>query len=75
MELPDGLLSPNDEADVKTETRTGPPLDYVAEKLRFTIEGLHWLYSMQNRQNDSFGEVDFERWMDYIDREGSVTNR
>ena len=44
MDLPDGLTGPNDQAYVKTETRTGPPLDYVAEKLRLSIEGLHRIH-------------------------------
>ena len=28
-----------------TETRTGPPLRYVAEKLRRCVEGLHSLHA------------------------------
>jgi hypothetical protein len=32
---------PNSDAYQKTETRTGPPLDYVAEKLRSSLEMLH----------------------------------
>ncbi len=37
-EMPD---DPNGQAYQKTEIRTGPPLDYVAEKLRSSIEMLH----------------------------------
>lgn len=44
MELPDGLTEPNAGAYTKTETREGPPLDYVAEKLRSSLEVLHTLY-------------------------------
>lgn len=33
--------SPNDEAYEKQEVRSGPPLDYVAEKFRHCLEGLH----------------------------------
>jgi hypothetical protein len=32
---------PNGPAYRKTETRTGPPLDYVAEKLRLSLQALH----------------------------------
>jgi len=32
---------PNGPAYQKKEERTGPPLDYVSEKLRFCIESLH----------------------------------
>ncbi|MFH1312676.1 MAG: hypothetical protein ABIJ00_05565 [Candidatus Eisenbacteria bacterium] len=32
---------PNGPAYRKTETRTGPPLDYVAEKLKLSLEALH----------------------------------
>ena len=49
MELPDGLTGPNDSAYTKTETRNGPPLDYVAEKLRTCIEELHSLHSLAAR--------------------------
>ncbi len=34
---------PNDDAYVKTEERTGPPLAYVAEKLRTSLEANHFL--------------------------------
>ena len=32
---------PNDDAYIKQEVRSGPPLDYVAEKTRRTLESLH----------------------------------
>ncbi len=35
---------PNDGAFVKREERVGPPLHYVAEKLRRTLETLHSLH-------------------------------
>ena len=35
------FTGPNSGAYERTETRTGPPLDYVAEKLRKAVEGLH----------------------------------
>lgn len=41
MNEENGLTTPNGGAYEKTETRNGPPLDYVAEKLRFAIERLH----------------------------------
>lgn len=44
MDLPDGLTEPNAGAYTKTETREGPPLDYVGEKLRRSLEMLHTLY-------------------------------
>ena len=37
----DFLLPPNDNAYETEELRTGPPLDYVAEKFRHCLEGLH----------------------------------
>jgi hypothetical protein len=49
MELPDGLTEPNAGAYTKTETREGPPLDYVAEKLRTSLEVLHTLYHAAER--------------------------
>jgi len=39
----------NGPAFQKREERTGPPLSYVAEKLRGSIEGLHELYQNLNR--------------------------
>ena len=35
------FLGPNGGAYEREETRTGPPLEYVAEKLRRTLETLH----------------------------------
>ena len=41
---------PNDGAYEADELRTGPPLDYVAEKFRHNLEALHRLiYDIQNR--------------------------
>ena len=37
----DFLRPPNDNAYESDELRTGPPLDYVAEKFRHCLEGLH----------------------------------
>ena len=37
----DFLRPPNDNAYESDELRTGPPLDYVAEKIRHCLEGLH----------------------------------
>ena len=37
----DFLRPPNDSAYESDELRTGPPLDYVAEKFRHCLEGLH----------------------------------
>jgi hypothetical protein len=34
-------VGPNAGAFEQTETRTGPPLEYVAEKFRSALEGLH----------------------------------
>lgn len=44
MDLPDGLTEPNDGAYTKTETRHGPPLEYVAEKLHSCLLSLHCLH-------------------------------
>lgn len=41
---------PNDGAFVKREERTGPPLDYVAEKLRRALEALHSLNNAVTQQ-------------------------
>ncbi len=39
---PDDIFrGPNDDAYEKTETRRGPPLDYVAEKLRNALKAMH----------------------------------
>jgi hypothetical protein len=37
------IPDPNGSAYTKKETRVGPPLDYVAEKMRFALESLHEL--------------------------------
>ena len=37
----DFFRPPNDNAYESDELRTGPPLDYVAEKFRHCLEGLH----------------------------------
>jgi hypothetical protein len=42
--LGDLYSDPNGPAYRTTENRTGPPLDYVAEKLRRSLEGLHELH-------------------------------
>jgi hypothetical protein len=128
MNTPEPLRDPNDGAFIETETRTGPPLNYVAEKLRSCLEELHATYNLSRRdlpddlprprgapsnystKDDSvlspcFGAFnsalvsylalnnilalandrdiehrlldmsreDFKRWLDDIDREGSVT--
>lgn len=39
----DWFLEPNNGAYEKTEERTGPPLEYVAEKLRKNVEASHHL--------------------------------
>ena len=45
-EVPDDLYSaPNGPADERTGQRTGPPLEYVAEKLRRSLEHLHQLHA------------------------------
>ncbi len=40
---------PNDGAYEKEEIRTGPPLDYVAEKIRSSMELTHFLISTLGR--------------------------
>jgi hypothetical protein len=40
---------PNDGAYEKRETRTGPPLDYVAEKFRGSMECTHYLIHLIKR--------------------------
>jgi hypothetical protein len=42
--LGDLFSEPNGPAYQKTETRTGPPLEYVAEKLRSCLCDLHGLH-------------------------------
>lgn len=130
MDIPD-TIPPNGPAYTRTETRTGPPLSYVAEKLRGCLKSLHSLHSLTVRDvpdglpcperfqdkhpnydpklysvlepcyaafryaltsylalnnllafandQDIFERLllmpneDFDRWLDDIDREGSVT--
>src|ERR1035437_4549226 len=49
MEIP-GTTPPNGHLGyTHTETRTGPPLTYVAEKLRASIEDLHSLHAFALR--------------------------
>ena len=43
QDIENWFLEPNDEAYLKTEERTGPPLAYVAEKLRTSLEANHFL--------------------------------
>jgi hypothetical protein len=46
----DFFRPPNDNAYEADELRTGPPLDYVAEKFRHNLEALHRLiYDIKNR--------------------------
>ena len=46
----DFFRPPNDNAYEADELRTGPPLDYVAEKVRHNLEALHRLiYDIQNK--------------------------
>ena len=46
----DFFRPPNDNAYESEELRTGPPLDYVAEKFRHNLEALHRLiYDIQKR--------------------------
>lgn len=50
---------PNDGAYEKKEQRTGPPLDYVAEKLRRSLEITHFLIiSLNNLEGPSQKELD-----------------
>src|SRR5919106_7042775 len=43
-DLGDLYSDPNGPAYQQAQARTGPPLEYVAEKLRRSLEGLHGLY-------------------------------
>jgi hypothetical protein len=45
MDLPEGLTGPNDGAYTKIETREGPPLEYVGEKLHSCLVSLHTLHT------------------------------
>ena len=42
-DIDDWFGEPNADAYIKTEERTGPPLDYIAEKMRRCIESCHFL--------------------------------
>jgi hypothetical protein len=46
MDIPDTSPPNGPLGYTHTETRTGPPLDYVAEKLCDSIKSLHSLYSL-----------------------------
>lgn len=48
MNIPE-TNSPNGPAYTHTETRTGPPLDYVAEKLKYSLVSIHTLYALAMR--------------------------
>ena len=48
---------PNDAAYVTRELRTGPPLDYVAEKTRLTLEALHEAIRQSDRESQSWSHV------------------
>lgn len=48
-EFEDQFRSPNDGAYEKKETRTGPPLDYVAEKIQRSLEMIHGLLAILNK--------------------------
>ena len=39
----DGMIPPNRSAYTKAETRVGPPLDYVADKLRSSLQSMQRL--------------------------------
>jgi len=55
--LGDLFSDPNGPAYQKTETRTGPPLEYVAEKLRSCLCDLHGLHGGRGRQSPQLDEV------------------
>jgi hypothetical protein len=46
FDFEDLFRGPNDGAYEKEEQRTGPPLDYVAEKFRRSIELTHYLLNL-----------------------------
>jgi len=52
-ESDDEFWGPNAGAYELTETRSGPPLDYVAEKLRRALEELHGWLSGAGREEGS----------------------
>ena len=47
----DGPREPNDDAYLKKEVRVGPPLDYVAEKFRHSLEATHHLLTDLRQTN------------------------
>ena len=54
MEADDELFRPpNDGAYTKEELRRGPPLEYVAEKTRRTLESLHEVLHRSDPPSDS----------------------
>ena len=58
-DLEDMFRPPNDGAYEKEELRTGPPLDYVAEKLRRSLELTHHLInSLNNLEGPSQRQLD-----------------
>ena len=58
-DLEDMFRPPNDGAYEKEELRTGPPLDYVAEKLRRSLELTHYLIkSLNNLESPTQNELD-----------------
>ena len=58
-DLEDMFRTPNDGAYEKEELRTGPPLDYVAEKLRRSFELTHCLINnLNNLEGPSQNELD-----------------
>jgi len=55
-EADDMFRGPNDGAYEKKETRTGPPLDYVAEKFRRSMELTQYLIHLVRRTESVAGE-------------------
>ncbi len=53
----DVFRDPNDGAYVREQVRTGPPLDYVCEKTRHTLESLHAALRELPGDSVSRGEV------------------
>ena len=49
MEIDDNILQPNAGAFEKDEVRSGPPLSYIAEKLRGALESAHEVWRAINR--------------------------
>ena len=51
--IEDWFREPNDQAYIKTEERTGPPLEYVAEKMASSLTWLHaTVISMRATETD-----------------------